>query len=110
MFTVRVFVNCKDPSSRTPIGDPTYVGSFAFFGHGHQPVAAGHAAHAPAMNNTGKVTFCFDLSETLRRLERAGQYQPSEDLKVTLVPVPIKKGISAVGDVRPGRVMVAGLK
>jgi hypothetical protein len=49
-FLVRVFLNCKNPTPRTPVGDPTFVGSFSFFQHEHAaPVAGGgHAAMAAA--------------------------------------------------------------
>jgi tyrosinase len=108
-FSVRVFLNCKDPNARTPIGDPTYVGSFSFFSHA-QGVGAGHGGMEPDAGTPAKATFCFDISDVVRRLERAGQYKAEGEFKVSLVPVPLKKGQAVSAELKPGQIEFVGLK
>ena len=80
-FFVRVFVNAPGPvSADTPISDPHYAGSFAFFldATAHQALAMGRPG------------FVVDVSETLRRIG------PSDKLTLQFVAVPY-----------PGRVVQA---
>ena len=80
-FFVRVFVNAPGPVSvDTPISDPHYAGSFAFFldATAHQALAMGRPG------------FVVDVSETLRRIG------PSDKLTLQFVAVPY-----------PGRVVQA---
>jgi tyrosinase len=108
-IAVRVFLNCKDPTPRTPIGDPTYVGSFAFFGH--SAIGGGnHADMGGAKGPLNQSSFCFDISEVVRRLERAGQYQATGDLTVSLVPVPLRRGQSVGTEIKPGLFQFVGLQ
>ena len=80
-FFVRVFVNAPGPvSADTPISDPHYAGSFAFFLD-----ATAHQAMA-----MGRPGFVVDVSETLRRIG------PSDKLALQFVAVPY-----------PGRVVQA---
>jgi len=80
-FFVRVFVNAPGPvSADTPISDPHYAGSFAFFLD-----ATAHQAMA-----MGRPGFVVDVSETLRRIG------PSDKLTLQFVAVPY-----------PGRVVQA---
>jgi len=80
-FFVRVFVNAPGPVSvDTPISDPHYAGSFAFFLD-----ATAHQAMA-----MGRPGFVVDVSETLRRIG------PSDKLTLQFVAVPY-----------PGRVVQA---
>jgi tyrosinase len=80
-FFVRVFVNAPGPvSADTPISDPHYAGSFAFFLD-----ATAHQAMA-----MGRPGFVVDVSETLRRIG------PTDKLTLQFVAVPY-----------PGRVVQA---
>jgi tyrosinase len=83
---VRVFLNKPDASKDTPIEDPHYAGSFAFFCCEDQ-----HAleAHDPtAAPNTPKLRYLVDASQTIQRLSQAGSLPA--DLDVSLVAVPIE--------------------
>ena len=72
-FFVRVFVNAPGPvSADTPISDPHYAGSFAFF-------LDATAHQAMAMGRSG---FVVDVSETLRRIG------PTDTLNLQFVAVP----------------------
>jgi tyrosinase len=72
---VRVFLNKPDASPETPISDPHYAGSFAFFVDEH------------AMNDgMTKAGFVVDTTEALRRLNEAGALP--EQVEVQLVAVP----------------------
>jgi tyrosinase len=73
---LRVFLNCKNPSVTTPIGDPSYVGSVSFFSH----AAEGHEGHA-------KFNFVLDITSTLERLSALGQYDPRAPVDVALIAI-----------------------
>jgi tyrosinase len=77
-FFVRVFVNLPTASAATPITDPHYAGSFAFF-------LGDHAEHA---GGTPKLGFVVDVTDTLRKLNGAGSLPNLEKLDLQLVPVP----------------------
>jgi len=79
-FFVRVFINQPDASPTTPIEDPHYAGSFAFF---NDPKAM--EGHPPG----GGGAVIVDVSETVRRLSQAGQLRPGQPVQVRLVAVPI---------------------
>jgi tyrosinase len=82
-FAVRVFVNLTDASRNTPLSDPHYAGSFAFFGtsnSGDSPAASAHH-HQPK--------FLVSLSATLERLQQSQALGGSE-LSIQLVAVPFK--------------------
>jgi tyrosinase len=87
---VRVFVNCPKLTPNTPITDSHYVGSFAFFGHQEKGMP-GHEG--------GTMSVFMDLTDTLRRLNRDGAYDPTKDLEVQLVLRPQRK------DERPAQVL-----
>lgn len=73
-FFVRVFVGKPDATASTPISDPHYAGSFAFFGDPRaMPMQFDHVV---------------DLTETVRRLNRMGEIPPGGELDVQLVAVP----------------------
>ncbi|WP_323768839.1 tyrosinase family protein [Antarctobacter sp.] len=59
----RVFLNCDYLSLETPINDPHFVGSAAFFINGVPSETMEHAHGAD---------FVFDITDTLDRLRRAG--------------------------------------
>jgi tyrosinase len=75
---VRVFVGLKEATLQTPISDPHYAGSFAFFGgdhgtHGGQPAS-----------------FQVDLTETVRRLRAGGGLSAGGSVPIQLVVVPME--------------------
>jgi tyrosinase len=104
---VRVFVNKPDATAATPIEDPHYAGSFAFFccqEEHHEgaatptptpprPAAAtpprAAATPAPTAATNQKLRYLVDATPTVRRLSQAGSL--SSDLQVTLVTVPIEE-------------------
>ncbi|HWN11268.1 MAG TPA: tyrosinase family protein [Pyrinomonadaceae bacterium] len=94
---VRVFINKPDANASTPIDDPHYAGSFAFFccedeamkGH-NMPASTpvpGAAGPAPA-SHLPKLTYLVDATPTIRKLSQGGSLSP--DLDLTLVTVPIE--------------------
>ena len=112
---IRVFINEEKPDANTPIDSPTYLGSVTFFNGAH--AAPGHDAAAPAHDDNAKAddkkaddkakvddnkpqageshpkaSFYFDLDEAVERLARAGLYQNNEQLRISLVPVPLNVG------------------
>lgn len=74
-FFVRVFIDMPDANPQTPIEDPHYAGSFAFF------TDAGHP-------ESGAGGYVVELSAALRRLNA----QPETAVDVTMVAVPIQTG------------------
>ncbi len=93
-IALRVFLNCKDPSLATPLTDPTYVTTVAFFGT---------ESHA-------NVNFSINITETLGRMSREHLYTPDSPLDVALVPIdlsnPQRTGNQAA--VKPGKIQVIG--
>ena len=82
-FAVRVFVNMPDANRDTPISDPHYAGSFAFFGTAMKEDLAGAVTHHH------QPKFLVSLSGALERL-RQGQGMRGSELSVQLVAVPFK--------------------
>jgi tyrosinase len=80
-FAVRVFVNLPDANRNTPMSDPHYAGSFAFFGTSAPGEAsAGSAHHQPK--------FLVSLSAALERLQQSQMLRDS--LSIQLVAIPFK--------------------
>jgi tyrosinase len=78
---VRVFINKPDASASTPIEDPHYAGSFAFF-------CCQDASHAGgAATPTPKLRYLVDATATLRKLSQAGSLPPDVDISLVAVPV-----------------------
>lgn len=77
-FFVRVFINLPEATAYTPISDPHFAGSFAFFGT--------HTEGAPAHH--GKREFLVDVTATLRRLRQMGRLDAASQVTVQLVAVP----------------------
>lgn len=78
---VRVFINKPDASAATPIEDPHYAGSFAFF-----CCATPHEGMAqPVMP---KLRYLVDATSTVQRLSQAGSL--GNDLEISLVVVPVE--------------------
>jgi tyrosinase len=77
-FSVRVFMNLPNANSSTPIEDPHYAGSFAFFG-------------TEAPNATGgehQLKFLVNLTNTIQRLKRNQELKDGSPISLQLVPVP----------------------
>jgi len=86
---VRVFVNKPDASAATPIEDPHYAGSFAFFccEVPHHEGAAPAASPAPAAATNQKLRYLVDATETVRKLSQAGSLSPALELSLVAVPI-----------------------
>jgi tyrosinase len=84
-YFVRVFINKDDATEATPIDDPHYAGSFAFFSD--SAAMKDHAHPRPG--------FLVDVTPTIRRLDQGGGLDAAP-LGITLVPVPFE-GRSAPG-------------
>jgi tyrosinase len=84
-FFVRVFLNKPDASAQTPIEDPHYAGSFAFFFDEKMKAEPGMA-----MTGRPKAGYLVDVTPTLRKLGQAGSLGGGQ-LEVTLVPVPYER-------------------
>src|SRR6185295_10497315 len=81
---VRVFINKPDASAATPIEDPHYAGSFAFFCCEDPSHAAGGLPKAPP-----KLRYLVDATQTVRKLNQGGSL--SSDVEISLVVVPIEE-------------------
>ena len=100
---VRVFVNTENAGPDTPITDPGYVGTFAFF-EGHD------ASHGAAAGATGTRPFDFDVTEEIAKLAGAGRLPASASggLKVTVVP--IKPDTGGEARVRTNSIQLEGIR
>jgi tyrosinase len=90
-FFVRVFINLPTANASTPVSDPHYAGSFAFF----SDPAAPHAAHSNA-------AFLVDATPALRRLRGLDMLRSGTEITVQLVAVrmtdqPARQPTLAVG-------------
>ncbi len=77
---VRVFINKPDAGPDTPISDPHYAGSLAFF------CCATGGAHADMAKP--KLRYLVDVTNTVRSLNQSGAL--TADVDITLVPVPVE--------------------
>jgi tyrosinase len=64
--TIDVFINCPYLSATTPLDDPHYLGTIAFFGARHGAGHSGHGAEKP-------VDYVLPLNQTLVNLAAAGK-------------------------------------
>ncbi len=78
-FAVRVFINLPTANPNTPMEDPHFAGSFAFFGTDVPNPASGHK-HQPQ--------FLVNITDTLQRLKNSQQLKDGSPVSVQLVPVP----------------------
>ena len=74
-FYVRVFLGETDISVETPITDPHYAGSFAFF------VDEDHEGHE-------NMEFLVDATATLERLQELGELSEADEVAIQLLAVP----------------------
>jgi tyrosinase len=94
--TVNVFLNHPNPTAETPVTDPHYVGNFTFFGvhgnHGgddHHEERHEHGIDDAEDEHDTKMSFVFDLTETVDRL-RTQQPDLESQLTVQLIPMPFE--------------------
>jgi hypothetical protein len=97
----RVFLNCKDPSLKTPLDDPTYAGTIAFFGNSRS--MPGHETEP---------TFSLNVTDVLTRVSRAGAYSAGSPIDVAILPVDLldTSRISQTEVLRPGRVALVAVE
>lgn len=79
-FSVRVFINLPNANSNTPIEDPHYAGSFAFFGTETPNAAGGEHKHQPM--------FLVNITNTIQRLRKNQELREGAPISVQLVAVP----------------------
>jgi tyrosinase len=94
---VRVFINGDNITAATPVTDPSYVGTFGFFGGKH----VGGSGHAGAHGGSSLIV---DLTKTLQRLQASGK-PLADNIRVQLVPVSVAKGAQPTA-VTPGSVEI----
>jgi tyrosinase len=82
-FFVRIFLDKRDVGTQTPMDDPHYAGSFAFFS---DEAAMKKHQTANAAGGRPKAGFLVNITPTLRKLSQAGSLT-GEALDVTLVPM-----------------------
>jgi tyrosinase len=84
-FFVRVFLNSPNADRNTPVDDPHYAGSFAFFGT--DPGTRGHEGD----HKEHKPNFLVNITPTLERLRNSGALKDNGEIVVHLVPVPMNE-------------------
>ncbi|MWV18290.1 hypothetical protein F3I16_19810 [Pseudomonas sp. L-22-4S-12] len=96
--SLRIFINCENPSTQTPIGSPSYVGTINFFADKHG-------------DHTLKSNFIYDCTETFANLKQAGLYDSQDKIKVSLVPINTNNPDEPLllNDVKPERITFIGL-
>jgi tyrosinase len=83
-FFVRVFINRPGANTSTPVNDPHYAGSFAFFGS--SMVANNTHMTMPAHKHVPK--FLVNITPTLQRLKKSQELNDKSQISVQLVAVP----------------------
>ncbi|MEQ8965993.1 MAG: tyrosinase family protein [Azospirillaceae bacterium] len=78
---VRVFVNKPDATPDTPIDDPHYAGSFAFFFDSEM------RGRMPEMTTPD---YYVDVTDTVRDLRQAGMLSDGDSVELTLVATPFE--------------------
>ena len=94
-FYVRLFVNKPDATPETPIHDPHYAGSFAFFNG-----SEGEKSRHPSAK------FIVDLTTTVKRLWLSKMVERNQ-LELTLVAVPHSNRTVKEGTLRLKRLVLA---
>ena len=90
-----MFVNKPDATPETPIEDPHYAGSFAFFESDHDD-----------QHGSEDRQFIVDLTEAVRRLRPKGEFRDSSKVEVQLVPVPFPDREPKATRIRVNRLML----
>jgi tyrosinase len=83
-FFVRVFINSPGANANTPVSDPHYAGSFAFFGS-PMPASSAHVA-MPAHIHVPK--FLVNITPALQKLKKSQELTGTSQITVQLVAVP----------------------
>lgn len=96
----RVFLNCKNPTLNTPLDDPTYVTTVAFFAENH-----GATPHTD-------ITFTLNVTATLAKVVQAGIYSAGTPIDVAILPVDLtdSERSSPTEVLKPGRVRFVALE
>jgi tyrosinase len=96
----RVFLNCKNPTLNTPLDDPTYVTTVAFFSGDH-----GASSHPD-------ITFTLNVTAALARVVQAGIYSAGVPIDVAILPVDLSnpQRSSPTEVLKPGSVRFVGLE
>lgn len=79
---VRLFINTENPGPNTPITDPGYVGTFAFFGDHDGGTGRGGTM------DMSTLPFIFDVTDSVQRLSRASRLTAGSSVRVSVVPIP----------------------
>ena len=85
--SIRVFVNCPNPTPATPLSDPSYVGSFTFF-NGPGKTDRGHAHEG---------NFVLDATSAFQNLYGDANIPREEPVQVKLVGVRLFEEVVAAG-------------
>ena len=85
---VRVFINKPDASAATPIEDPHYAGSFAFFCCAEQ-----HEGMAQPVNP--KLRYLVDATSTIQKLSQGGSLGTDMDISLVVVPIEEQRRVEA---------------
>ena len=83
-FFVRVFINKPDAIATTPVTDPHYAGSFAFFGT--EPTEVSN--HDDHREHRHQPRFLVNILPTLQSLKKRGELKDDNPVSVQLVAVP----------------------
>jgi len=78
-FFVRAFINLPEADARTSIQSDHFAGSFSFFGT-ETGNPSRHHKHNPA--------FLINVTDTLKKLRRAGKLRSGEPISLQLVAIP----------------------
>lgn len=88
-FFVRVFVGKPDANADTPVTDPHFAGSFAFFG---DDLAASKGMEGHAQHMTARRNFLVDISPAAETLAKGGALTAARGaVPLTFVTVPFER-------------------
>ena len=98
-ISLRVFLNCQSPTTKTPTSDKSYVGTVSFFGD-----------HTGMPGMPSARTFALSLSDALSRTIATG-YAPNAPLEIGIVAVDLSdpNRVSTEEIVRPAELRVVAL-
>lgn len=82
-FYVRVFINMPEANAETPVADPHFAGTFAFFG---TDVAADNERHGTQHRHQPR--FLVNITNTLQNLKKGGNLKDGNSISVQLVAIP----------------------
>jgi tyrosinase len=83
-FFVRVFINLPNAGTTTPVEDPHYAGSFAFFG----TTMSGNNMHMTMPGHKHVPKFLVNITSTLKKLKTNQELSDNSPITVQLVAVP----------------------